>query len=189
MSWHRIDEQREISADFVTCAEYQLFLDEKRTQGEYRQPGHWDGCQFPKGYAQEPILGVRGQDADQFCEWLNQRQGNKFQYRLPMPEEVSNHPAIVEREIGCWCAAEGERFVYGFNFAQWKEFFFNSLNTDWNQSFREDRDRALARALALALALDLDLALALALDRALARALARALDRDLDRDLALALAL
>lgn len=201
MSWHRIDERREISTDFVTCAEYQLFLDEKYVQSEYRQPDHWDDYLFPKGCALEPILGVRAEDADRFCEWLSQRQGNKFRYRLPMLEEVSNHPTIVEREIGCWCAAERGRFIYGFNFAQWKEFFFNSLNTDWDQFLRGDRDLALDlaldrdRALALALALDLaltldrdrdrDLALALALDRARARdlALTRALARDLDRDL------
>ncbi|MCB1920169.1 MAG: SUMF1/EgtB/PvdO family nonheme iron enzyme [Candidatus Competibacteraceae bacterium] len=193
MSWHRIDERREISTDFVTCAEYQLFLDEKRIQGEYRQPDHWDGEQFPTGWAQKPILGVRGEDADQFCEWLSQRPGNQFRYRLPTLEEISDHPAIVERAIGCWCVAAGKRFVHGFNPSPWKEFFLNALNDDWSYSFTtfaRDLDRAHAQALDLARArardldLDPDLARARTLDLARARALPRA--RDLDRIHALA---
>ncbi|MEI2771228.1 MAG: SUMF1/EgtB/PvdO family nonheme iron enzyme [Candidatus Competibacter sp.] len=207
MSWYRIDEQREISADFITGAEYQLFLDEKRVQGEYCQPDHWNDEQFPKGQAQEPILGVRGQDASQFCKWLSQRQGNKFHYRLPAPEEISNHPATVEKEIGCWCAVGEKRFVCGLNLSQWKEFFLNALNSDWSHILTAlalalalardravDRARDLARAVDRALAIDFDLDLARAVDRALALDHARdhalALDRDhalaLDRDHALA---
>ena len=193
MSWHRIDERREISTDFVTCAEYQLFLDEKRIQGEYRQPDHWDGEQFPTGWAQKPILGVRGEDADQFCEWLSQRPGNQFRYRLPTLEEISDHPAIVERAIGCWCVAAGKRFVHGFNPSPWKEFFLNALNDDWSYSFTtfaRDLDRAHAQALDLARArardLDLDPDLARARTLDLARARARPRARDLDRIHALA---
>ena len=164
MSWYQIDERREISADFITCAEYQLFLDKKRVQGEYCQPDHWNDEQFPKGQAQEPILGVRGQDASQFCKWLSQRQGNKFHYRLPAPEEISDHPTIIEREIGCWCAVGEKRFVCGLNLSQWKEFFLNALNSDWSHILT-----ARARARALARARARDLALALARDLALAR--------------------
>ncbi len=135
MNWYRIDERREISADFITCAEYQLFLDEKRTQGEYHQPDHWDVHQFPKGQSQKPILGVRGKDASQFCEWLSRRKGNKFRYRLPTLEEVSSHPGMASGDISCWCAAGEKWFIHEFNPTQWKEWwrlFLSAFTNDWS---------------------------------------------------------
>ncbi|HEC84868.1 MAG TPA: NACHT domain-containing protein, partial [Thioploca sp.] len=58
-SLQRVDEHREIDLAYITCAEYQLFLDEKRAEGEYYQPDHWTEYTFPNGTAQEPIRGVR----------------------------------------------------------------------------------------------------------------------------------
>ena len=130
MSWHRIDERREISADFITCAEYQLFLDEKRAQGEYRQPDHWDGYRFPKGYAQEPILGVWAKDARQFCEWLNQQQSD-VKYRLPMLEEISDYPDSAKKDTGCWCIAGGKSLIYGYEpnqLKKWQQYFFRQCS-------------------------------------------------------------
>lgn len=172
MSWYRIDEWREISANFITCAEFQLFLDEKRAQGEYRQPDHWDDHQFPKGCALEPILGVRGQDADRFCEWLSQRRNNKFRYRLPTSEEICNLPEVVEREIGYWCTAEGKRFVSGPKLAYWIK-LSDTLISEWNHVVR-------VNALDLILSLDLDPNLADILDLTLALTRTLALDSALD---------
>ena len=77
----RIDEKREIDQTFISCAEYQLFLDEMRAEKKFRQPDHWTEFRFPKGSALQPIAGVRAQDAKEFCEWLSQKENKK--YRCP----------------------------------------------------------------------------------------------------------
>ena len=199
MSWYRIDEQREISADFITCAEYQLFLDEKRAENKYYQPDHWDGYQFSRGNAEKPILGVRGEDASQFCAWLSQQHGEKFRYQLPTLEEVSTHPWVAGGKIGCWCVTNGKRFVHVPDTIQWKKWrkiLFVSLTNDWNnlaRDFVSGFSSTLAFNLASVLELNLVRAFArdLALDRSLSRTLdhpsVSALSRDLDRDLELAL--
>ncbi len=70
----RIDENVEIDMSYITCAEYQLFIDEKLKADEHRQPDHWKSYRFPPGDAQKPITGVRSSDAKEFCEWLTQQQ-------------------------------------------------------------------------------------------------------------------
>jgi len=74
MKWYRLDEKREIS-DLITCAEYQLFLDEMKAVGECYQPEHWETHEFPQGEAKKPITGIRGIDADKFCQWLTSKYG------------------------------------------------------------------------------------------------------------------
>lgn len=94
-----IDEKREIDSSFITCAEYQLFLDDMRVKDEYYQPYHWAGIRFPKGKAKQPITGIQAHDAIKFCEWLTQKKG--VRYRLPEKDEVdgiSDHSS----EIATW---------------------------------------------------------------------------------------
>jgi hypothetical protein len=68
MSWQRIDENTYIDDTLVTCAEYQLFIDEMREQDKYYQPDHWTSYQFPEGGARTN-LGVRT-DAS-LLNWIN----------------------------------------------------------------------------------------------------------------------
>jgi len=93
----RIDDTTEIDTDFITCAEYQLFLDEMRAQGKYYQPDHWTAYTFfettPKLSATAPVLGVRVEDAETFVNWLNKRE--KATYRLPTPTEAKEFPANI----------------------------------------------------------------------------------------------
>jgi hypothetical protein len=88
MTWQRIDENTYIDDTLVTCAEYQLFIDEMREQGKYYQPDHWTSYQFPEGAAKEPILGVRHSSAAAFCEWLTQRAESGWNYCLPNQKDV-----------------------------------------------------------------------------------------------------
>jgi hypothetical protein len=88
----RIDENTYIDDSLITCAEYQLFIDEMRTQGKYYQPGHWISYQFPDGQGKEPILGVRNSDATAFCDWLTNREGKDWKYRPPVQQEVGFSP-------------------------------------------------------------------------------------------------
>ncbi|NES19512.1 MAG: hypothetical protein F6K41_11415, partial [Symploca sp. SIO3E6] len=50
----RIDDNVEIDLSYITCAEYHLFIDEKRQAGENRQPDHWKNYRFPPGDARKP---------------------------------------------------------------------------------------------------------------------------------------
>lgn len=103
MSWQRIDEYTYIDDSLVTCAEYQLFIDEMREQGKYYQPDHWTSYQFPKGQAQAPILGVRYSDAVAFCDWLTQREGQELNYRLPISIEAKKTKLVLDRHPGSIC--------------------------------------------------------------------------------------
>jgi energy-coupling factor transporter ATP-binding protein EcfA2 len=113
-SLQRLDEQREIDLDYISCAEYQLFLDEKRAKGEYYQPDHWTEYTFPNGTAQEPIRGVRSEDAEVFCEWLTQRQGGEIHYRLPRLTEIRNYPSTtVANNLAAWYRKYGDYSLNG----------------------------------------------------------------------------
>src|SRR6266511_1830554 len=104
MTWQPIDEETYIDDTLVTCAEYQLFIDEMREQGKYYQPDHWTSYQFPKGQAQEPILGVRYADAVVFCAWLMQRENGVCTYSLPVQETTKAFPvkSFVPSLLGYW---------------------------------------------------------------------------------------
>lgn len=103
MTWQRIDENTYIDDSLVTCAEYQLFIDEMREQGKYHQPDHWTSYQFPKGQAKNPVLGVRLSDAFAFSEWLTSKHGNDWLFRIPSkPEFERNLSGLELKGIGYW---------------------------------------------------------------------------------------
>lgn len=108
MSWQRIDQNTYIDNTLVTCAEYQLFIDEMRNKGKYYQPDHWVSFQFPQGSAQKPVLGVRLTDAIAFCEWV-QKTNRGWKFRLPTREEAEEY--LIENSelqgLGYW----KERFI------------------------------------------------------------------------------
>lgn len=88
----RLDEITYVDNTLVTQAEYQLFLNEMRSKGSYRQPDHWSDLQFESGMGQEPIVGVRPSDAQAFCNWLTERETGAWRYRLPTAKEQSRPP-------------------------------------------------------------------------------------------------
>jgi len=103
MSWQRIDENTYIDNTLVTCAEYQLFIDEMREQGKYYQPDHWTSFQYPEGQAKEPILGVRHSDAVAFCDWLTDRDASEWAFRLPTQREAKDFPIeTIGKTVGNW---------------------------------------------------------------------------------------
>jgi len=93
-SFQRIDDNREIDTEFVSHAEYQLFLDDMLAQGKFLQPNHWTNYDFAKAVGKEeakkPIRGVEISDAIKFCEWLTQTTGGEWQYRLPTSDEIKD---------------------------------------------------------------------------------------------------
>jgi hypothetical protein len=77
----------------LTCAEYQLFLDEQQERGQAHWPDHWPDGTFPAGHGRKPVLGVRPSDALAFCEWLTRRDSGEWHYRLPWLGRHSHEPA------------------------------------------------------------------------------------------------
>lgn len=98
--FHDIDEKRKISQNVVTCAEYQLFLEEIQSDNEFHQPVHWRNKRFISGQAKQPIAGVCFKDAEVFCAWLTQKQGKK--YRLPTIKEATAFPCKNSGIFAIW---------------------------------------------------------------------------------------
>lgn len=116
----RIDEGLEIDTGCITCAEYQLFIDQKRKEGQFHQPDHWPTLRFPDGSAAEPITGIRSSDALDFCEWLNhQYPSHEFKYRIPTFEELKDN-AAAESEVGNWCRSGKKKIIAGVSQEQWR---------------------------------------------------------------------
>ncbi|NER99273.1 MAG: NACHT domain-containing protein [Symploca sp. SIO1B1] len=161
----RIEENVEIDLSYITYAEYQLFIDDKRQAGKNRQPDHWQNYRFPPGDAQKPITGIRASDAEEFCEWLTQQQSALgFRYRLPTLEEAEENPA-TEQQIGCWCNDEGRKVIVGVEATQLQNWHSNLtgviilkgvfkrnnlkrnfnfvLNSDFNQVLNRNLNRSL----------------------------------------------
>jgi NACHT domain/Sulfatase-modifying factor enzyme 1 len=183
----RIDDDREIDMDYITCAEYQLFIDAQKKLDIHRQPDHWLTYRFAPGNANTPITGVRGSDAEEFCQWLSKK--SEKLYRLPQPREVLEHPS-PRKNIGSWCMKQRLKRVEGIALEQknlWQE--------DWVTKIVRIRaiDRTNAQVKASTLALALAVALKLKLDLDIARDrdinLKPNLDIDLDFEIARDLAL
>ncbi len=101
-SLFEIDENLEIDPSYITCAEYQLFVDQQLNSGE----------RFQAGSAIRPITQISYQNALEFCNWLSidapliSRSKGFSYYRLPTATEVQNYPAKVHRQLGCWTIGE-----------------------------------------------------------------------------------
>jgi hypothetical protein len=169
----------------ITCAEYQLFLDEQRPEGECLQPDHWPGYRFPAGQGLRPAMGVRAADAVVFCQWLSERQPGEWRYRLPTAHEVRDTTRLTEttRGLGYWTASaageRGGREHIVFDLA-WVDHTRPPLLSEAavTERVQADLSRDFLQLTPADLPRDLEC------DRLLAEALA--LSRDLDHDLGLA---
>lgn len=130
MTWQRIDENAYIDDTLITCAEYQLFIDEMRDQRKYYQPDHWVSYQFPEGQARNPILGVRHSDATEFCNWLHIKY-ETWLFRLPTKEESrkSDLKFPLHKGQGYWISAPSDNIQFfgaGFEYRDGLLFLENS---------------------------------------------------------------
>lgn len=180
----RIDENVEIDMTYITCAEYQLFIDEKLKVGEHRQPDHWTSYRFPPGDAKKPITGIRFSDTEEFCEWLTQQQSELgFKYRLPTLSEVKEYP-VIENQVGCWCFDGQQRILAGIETGQrqtWQQNLVEVLIL--NRELDRDIERDIYRDIYRELYSIIDRKLYSVLDRKLDRILDRVLYGGLDHDL------
>jgi hypothetical protein len=200
----RIDDDHYADQDFISCAEYQLFVDDRRAAGDYRQPDHWSETHFPPGSAQQPVLGVRPSDAEEFCRWLSECQGSEWSFQIP--DRILDDPPFGH--AGYWANTRGGVMLYGRSTApltipaatlQSRLSEDRKAITAYSQALANGvvHDRPLARFLQLALdrarylppSLVLDREIISALDRDFAGTIASTLElpRNVDLDLARAL--
>ncbi|KAM3100655.1 GUN4 domain-containing protein [Phormidesmis sp. 146-12] len=89
-----IDPKTQIDPNYITCGEYQLFM-----QSQVTEQFHSQGTLLviPPNYENEPVIGISWQDARWFCAWLAtqanlQSKRVVYDYRLPTVEELQVSP-------------------------------------------------------------------------------------------------
>ena len=188
---YRIDEDTYVDDTLITCAEYQVFIDEMRVQGKYHQPDHWTEYHFPRGQARKPILGVRPSDAVAFCEWLTRRQMEVWRFRIPIMVEAQEHPVLTAypSPLGYWTMDKNAPVHFAWICAVPTNPRAFDRNRSHTLNLAIDSYRARERGYG---SLDKDVfdininhAISLGLVRDLDRALDRALERAIDFDRAL----
>ena len=178
----RIDEDTYIDDTLVTCAEYQLFIDEMCAQGKYYQPDHWSSYQFPERKAKEPILGMRYSDAVMFCEWLIKREAGEWRYRLPKEEEAIDYLLPLHSDplpLGHWIKSADDRT----RFAWARDIPKNPRGIDIDRALQRGVDNFIDIFLGHSRANGFDLALGHALDRIRGQTLSGALKNTIDHAL------
>jgi hypothetical protein len=142
----RIDENTYIDDTLVTCAEYQLFIDEMREQGKYFQPDHWTSYKFPEGQARSPVVGVRFKDAETFCKWLTERETKEWLFRLPTSDDANLFPLInpIQVLLGYWTiGVENAEFVWIGSILGNPRYI--DINNSFEQSLNRDIDHTISR--------------------------------------------
>jgi hypothetical protein len=114
-----LDDSIAIDTSYITCAEYQLFIDEKKKLGKNHQPLDWQTDSVVSEDILKPITGVQASDAEAFCEWLTQHPQHfkpEFKYRIPtlqQAEEFLEMETEEENLVGYWCQENlTSRMVY-----------------------------------------------------------------------------
>ncbi|MEY3827488.1 MAG: hypothetical protein RLZZ148_2307, partial [Cyanobacteriota bacterium] len=95
----KIDESLEIDQDYITVAEYKLFLREWVQSNDNK----------PIEPAKNPITRISQENALNFCAWLTEKavslrgedSTTSHYYRLPMASEAQAHPTS-EHHLECW---------------------------------------------------------------------------------------
>jgi hypothetical protein len=105
----RIDDDHYADRDLISCAEYQLFIDDRQASVDFRQPDHWKEMHFPAGMAREPVLGMRPSDAEAFCHWLSDRQGGEWTYQIP----DRDLDGATYANAGYWATTRAGSTLYG----------------------------------------------------------------------------
>ncbi|MEM7716284.1 MAG: GUN4 domain-containing protein [Cyanobacteria bacterium P01_A01_bin.68] len=128
----RVNEELEIDKDYITRAEYKLFL----LETGYKSPQNWQNQSFPKGTAKNRVDGIRLEDANQFCCWLSLRDlTNQLDeevltwYRLPTPKERNEHQieeanfdeTTVIRLVRCKLPLKYKQLAEYLMHGEWKE--------------------------------------------------------------------
>lgn len=172
----RLNDTTDIDTGLITCAEYQLFIDDQR-QGDHPsdgsvhssqfashspQPDHWGSQRFPVGQASLPVAGVKASNAEAFCDWLTHRTnalGDTYletgspifvgtvKFRLPTLAEAQQSPIPSDTAVGYWSCEAGTCKIAGIPPEQWQS---------WQTLLMEHIDSELSAASGYALSLNVD---------------------------------
>ncbi len=98
-----MDDNLYIDSFYITCAEYQLFMDDDDL--------FYSGEHFAPGSAKQPITEVSWLNGMRFCLWLTAKapsltrksasESTVFFFRLPTLEEVQNYHPREHEDLGC----------------------------------------------------------------------------------------
>ena len=106
-----------MDTSLITCAEYQIFLDQQQSLGHYFHPNHWSLYRFATTWGSQPILGICPSAAKAFCNWLTERETGPWRYRLPMLSELDRESPILSNlpsRIGFWLS-DTDKFFWTKN--------------------------------------------------------------------------
>ena len=142
----RIDEERAIDNSYITCAEYQLFVNELQNSES----------SFPGKNAKQPAIIENWSDAIDFCGWFSEKANSNLianqltdqkYYRLPQGTEIANHLANEHRGLECWNFEEDLAASKGIRLVQTKTrniFGFDVITVN-NQGQETQRKRRYAK--------------------------------------------
>ena len=102
----RINENLAVDMEYITSAEYQLFINNHHNLPEkIEYPEHWKNGHFPQGDSQKPITGISQNSANQFCGWLGinymSNLSSIYCCRLLKVEERNIHSAPNDDLANC----------------------------------------------------------------------------------------
>ena len=139
----RVDEDVQIDQSYITCAEYQLYVDENLNSQQHFQPD----C------AKKPITDISWENALLFCAWLSRKtlsEGvNKIEtqevyfYRLLTTAEALSHEAKEYKNRECWTvngtvsANQGIRVVRNKVSPNYAKLVNYLANGEWQKADRE----------------------------------------------------
>ena len=143
----RVDENIQIDQSYITCAEYQLYLDETLNSPQRFQPGS----------AKKPITDISWENALGFCAWLSREtlsQGvnsivnnidtqEVYFYRLLTTAEAQSHQAREYKNRQSWTvngslsANQGIRIVRNQVSPDYGKLVNYLANGEWEQADRE----------------------------------------------------
>jgi hypothetical protein len=99
----RMQDGKYIDSSLVTKGEYQLFIDDCREKGASCAPDHWHTPNFQLGEGLQPVVGVRPDDAQAFCRWVESSHTELWMFRLPGEGEIEIPGHWVQSQSGFDC--------------------------------------------------------------------------------------
>jgi hypothetical protein len=95
-----------IDSTLITIQEYLSFITDEQIHSRFRQPDHWATPTDPTGNADNPVIGVRPEDAQSFCVWLQERSSvaSEGYFRLPGQGEISS---VESQDVTPWVTTGG----------------------------------------------------------------------------------
>ncbi|MDJ0731438.1 MAG: GUN4 domain-containing protein [Crocosphaera sp.] len=135
----RIDDNLEIDRKYITCAEYQLFVNNWNWQNENikKYPDTWNNGHFSAGDAEKPITNINWENANLFCAWLTKYfefpDNLYYYYRLPRREEREKYPVNNDS----WLADNGIRLVRFSIPSLYSKLTYLLASQQWKEADRE----------------------------------------------------